>query len=221
MHFSSDDRALILSAVEIYLNEADKFTTLEIALRAEVPAKKAYDLAADKWRLLALVYPLMLEDYKTMTHDIEGFDSARLSEKLNNLAFSLFDLFSDNEKLIAKTWRPLIFEKKSDAVFHQSLTSYIKETIDSDPFVSASSAIVSGDWMYSFLALEYIHLIHFWTKDDSPGKEKTLALTDKLSSFIEEGFYSAVLDKGLDLAKYLLQNQVFKLPFGLNRFFYS
>ncbi|MDX1672024.1 MAG: hypothetical protein R3211_06760, partial [Balneolaceae bacterium] len=40
------------------------------------------------------------------------------------------------------------------------------------------------------------------------GKEMTMAFTDKFTSFIQELLYSAILDKGIDLVKFITHRGV-------------
>jgi hypothetical protein len=95
----------------------------------------------------------------------------------------------------------------------------LKELVSHDSGVSSYLLLTQIDLVYDFYFKEYTHLLRFWLRDNSEGKEKTFALTDKLTSFVEEVLYNKLMDKGVDLAKYFLQNNIIKLPFGINNWF--
>ena len=74
-----------------------------------------------------------------------------------------------------------------------------------------------GDWLASLLAREYLHVVRFWVADDSEDGERTTALVDKIAAFVGEVSRSSELVyKGVDLAKYLVANDIVKVPFGKN-----
>ena len=62
-----------------------------------------------------------------------------------------------------------------------------------------------------------MHVIYFWLNDDSDESERFVALVDKVTAFLGELIRSEKLAvKGVDLTKYLIANNVIKVPFSQN-----
>ena len=62
-----------------------------------------------------------------------------------------------------------------------------------------------------------MHVIYFWLNDDSDDSERSIALVDKSTAFLGELVRSEKLAaKGVDLTKYLIANNVIKVPFSKN-----
>ena len=92
----------------------------------------------------------------------------------------------------------------------KDVTKLFREFINHDDRISTINREVFDGWFYGVLSRKYLALILFWLHDESDSQEKSMALVDKLSSFIDELLYSNALDKGFDLFQYLYSNNFFK-----------
>jgi hypothetical protein len=103
---------------------------------------------------------------------------------------------------------------RSDTYWHKESAAIFRSMIDGDPRIPGTNTLVMRDFVYDILVREYMQLIHFWLQDDSKGTERTLALVDKLTGFANELLYSGIIDKGFDLGRYLLSNDIWKFRFS-------
>ena len=138
-----------------------------------------------------------------MVEEIEGFEDYSTSEKFSNFIYTLFDMMSENTSFIDNTFNKYVFHPGSRSEFHKEVKALFKDFLTSDGNIAVSAGFFMKDYYYSLLASQYLFLINFWRKDDSDGKERTLALSDKLTSLFEEAIYNKTLDKSFDLAKFI------------------
>jgi hypothetical protein len=163
-------------------------------------------LFPNKKAILGYYYPSLVIRYSAMIEEIEEFETYTISEKISNFIYTLFDMMEERREFVEDTFDKIVFRKKSDSVFHKEVTKLFKHFFTTDGRIAVSAGFVLKDYFYEFIAKEYLHIIKFWLKDESDGKERSFALTDKLTGFVEELVYNKIVDKGFDLAKYLISH---------------
>jgi len=193
------------SAAQYYLT-CNIFTLKGLAEYLEEDVQEIYQHFAEADDLLKFYYELQVLKYRHMVLEIDDFEKLSLAEKLSNFAYTMFDLFSEDREFVTATFEDYILNSYYKTNFQEEVEDLFKEYIEADPRVSTSSQFITWPLFYGFLANEYLHLIHFWMDDSSPNYEKTMAFTDKLTSFLEEMMYSKILDKGFDLGRFLASN---------------
>lgn len=169
-------------------------------------ASDIYALFPNKKAILSFYYPSLIIRYKAMIGEIEDFESYFISEKISNFIFTLFDMMEEHREFVEDTFDSMIFKKGSKSKFHAEVTQLFKHFFTTDGNIAVSAGFMMKDYFYEFIAKEYLYIVKFWLRDDSEGKARTFALTDKLSGFVEELVYNKIIDKGFDLAKYLLSH---------------
>ena len=169
-------------------------------------ASDIYALFPNKKSILAFYYPSLIIRYKAMIGEIDDFETYSISEKISNFVFTLFDMLDEHHEFVEDTFDALVFQRKSKSSFHTEATQVFKHFFTTDANIAVSAGFVMKDYFYEFIAKEYLHIVKFWLNDGSEGKERTFALTDKLTAFVEELVYNKTIDKGFDLAKYLLSH---------------
>ena len=183
--------------------EKGDFSIPELLDATGLTASELYSIFPNKKAILNYYYPALVFQYWAMIEEIEDFDSFSLSEKLSNFIFTLFDMMSENPRFVEDTYSKLVLSRGSNSGFHQEAMEVFKNFFTSDGNIAVSAGFLMKDFFYSFLTSQYLYLIRFWINDDSEGKERTLALTDKFTAFIQEVSYNKTVDKGFDLIKYL------------------
>jgi hypothetical protein len=163
-------------------------------------------------------YEAALELYKEQRDLTEGFASFTLAEKLTHFACTLFDIFSSQQEFVHASLYPLVLEGEGKEAFFGTSATLFQRFVEGDERVSSLSKMWTPTFIYEFWAHEFGHVLRFWRKDASENKEKTLALVDKLTSFVQELFYNTAADRGLDLVKFAWQERIVRLPFGLDDF---
>ena len=197
------------AAIDLYIE--DKFTIPNLTSKTGKTASEIYSLFPNKNAILKFYYPSLIVRYQAMISEIDDFDSYSISEKLSNFAFTLFDMMDERREFVEDTFDKYVWTCSSKSEFQKLIKSLFKDFFTSDGKIATSAGFFMGDLFYSSLKTQFLFLIKFWLDDNSEGRERTFALTDKITGFIEELVYSKIVDKGFDLAKYSMS------AFGFNK----
>jgi len=197
------------AAIDLYIE--DKFTIPNLTSKTGKTASEIYSLFPNKNAILKFYYPSLIVRYQAMISEIDDFDSYSISEKLSNFAFTLFDMMDERREFVEDTFDKYVWTCSSKSEFQKLIKSLFKDFFTSDGKIATSAGFFMGDLFYSSLKTQFLFLIKFWLDDNSEGRERTFALTDKITGFIEELVYSKIVDKGFDLAKFSMS------AFGFNK----
>lgn len=193
------------TAIDLLLTN-EKFTITQLSKATDKSASEIYALFPNKKAILEYYYPSLVIRYTAMIQEIDEFETYTIGEKMSNFTFTLFDMLDERREFVEDSFNKMIFKKGSDSEFHSEVTNLFKHFFTTDGRIAVSAGFVMKDYFYEFVAKEYLHIVNFWLTDESDGKERTFALTDKLTGFVEEAVYNKVVDKGFDLAKYLISH---------------
>ncbi len=209
-----DRIAIVQEATTLYLEEDTSYTVANLAKRLEVEPSDIYAYYPNKYAILDGYYRLLIDRYRNMTDDIDNFDQYNLAEKISNFIYASFDMMTGNRVYVEETFENRVLNASSDHPFQTELKTLFKEFFAQDSNIAASSQLLMQDIFYEFLVRQYLQLVTFWLEDESPDEEKTMAYADKLTSFLQEVMYTSVLDEGLDLLKFMTQNdrRISRLP---------
>jgi hypothetical protein len=197
------------TAIDLYVNNS--FTIPNLVKKSGKTASEIYTLFPNKKAILKFYYPSLAIRYRAMITEIDDFDSYSISEKLSNFAFTLFDMMDERREFVETTFEKYEWKCTSKSEFQDEVKALFKDFFTSDGNIATSAGFFIGDLFYASLKTQFLYLIKFWVEDDSEGRERTFALTDKITGFIEELVYSKIVDRGFDLAKYSLS------AFGFNK----
>jgi len=181
-----------------------KFTITQLSEATGKSASEIYALFPNKKAILRYYYPSLVIRYSAMIKEIEDFETFTISEKMSNFIYTIFDMMDERREFVEDTFDHLVFRKNPISAFQKEVAQLFKHFLTSDGNVAVSAGFIMKDYFYEFLAKEYTHIVKFWLNDSSEGNERTFALTDKLTGFVQELVYNKVVDKGFDLAKYLI-----------------
>ncbi|MEN9839939.1 MAG: hypothetical protein RL177_1418 [Bacteroidota bacterium] len=128
---------------------------------------------------------------------IPDFQDLTLSETISQFVYQSLDLFTELGDLTEAELNDVqsSMQKKVAAIFDR--------IIERDGRIPFINRFVFKPFVFDIMAWQYVQLIRFWLTDDSEGSEQTLALVDKSTAFFQELAYSGVLDKGMDLGKFV------------------
>lgn len=188
------------AAIDLYIE--DSFSIPKLTEKTGKTASEIYALFPNKRSILKFYYPSLVIRYRAMVSEIEDFESYSISEKLSNFAFTLFDMMDERQKFVEHTFEKFEWKCLSTSDFQKEVKELFKDFFTNDANIAASAGLFMGDLFYSYLKNQYLYLIKFWLQDNSEDRQRTFALTDKITSFIEEVVYSKIVDKGFDLFKY-------------------
>lgn len=167
-------------------------------------ASDLYSLFPNKNAILDFYYPALVYQYWAMIEEIEGFEEFEISEKLSNFIYTMFDMLSEHHHFVEKTFKKRIYRKGSQSAFHKEIKDVFQEFLTSDADIAVSAGFFMKEYYYSLLASQYLFLITVWLDDNTEDKERTLALTDRLTSLYQEIVYNKTVDKTVDLVRYLV-----------------
>lgn len=208
-------------AVELYIKQGGSFSLKAIAEELDLTVAEIFNYFPNKREILKFYYASLVFRYQMMVDEIEDFDTYMLSEKLSNFAYASFDMLKERKTFVEATFEKLIIYSYEKTQYEKEVEKLLKKFIENDALVSSSSAVFLNQCTFSFLRRQYLSLVRFWLNDDSEDYELSMELTDKLTNFMQEIMYSAVLDKGFDLVKFLASNSkafLQNIPFAKNIF---
>ena len=205
--------SIINAAVHIYTEDKTRFTLLNIAADAGCEVGDIQQFFAGKQAILRGFYDQIPDVYRSASSEIPDFDTLNFGEKASNYIYTTFDVLSMHRDFTEETFENMVLSR-SDTFWHKESAAIFRSMIDGDPRIPGANTVFIRDFVYDILVREYMQLIRFWLHDDSKGTERTLALVDKLTVFANELLYSGVIDKGFDLGKYLLSNDIWKFRFS-------
>ena len=195
---------IVSTAIALYIDDRANFTIANIARKIRIKKVDIYSLFNSRSAILKYYYPLCVERYRIMTAEIDDFATWSLEEKLANFAYALFDMLQEEREFVDEHFTEAIFHGSATSRFEHDVEALLKEFIGED---------CTTGWLASFLAREYLHLVRFWLADESSDAQRTMALVDKATSFVGEAVHSsALIYKGIDLTKYLVVNDIIKIP---------
>jgi AcrR family transcriptional regulator len=197
------------AAIDLYIE--DGFSIPNLTDKTGKSASEIYALFPNKKSILQFYYPSLVIRYRAMIGEIEDFDSYTVAEKLSNFTFTLFDMMDDRRAFVEDTFEKYEWKCTTNTEFRSEIKELFTDFFTTDGRIATSAGFFIGALFYSSLKTQYLFLIKFWLEDESEGKERTFALVDKLTGFIEELVYSKIVDKGFDLAKYSMS------AFGFSR----
>ena len=199
----NDKIDIALKAVELY-EKKGKLNIPDLIDSTGFTASEIYTYFANKKAILAFYYEALVYKYQVMIEEIDGFEDYSISEKFSNFIYTMFDMLSESPVFVNDTYEKYILRNGFCSGFQTIVTNAFKDFLTSDGEIAVSAGLLMKDCFYSLLATQYLFLIRFWLKDESPEKQSSLALTDKLTSLFQEAVYNKTIDKSFDLVKYLL-----------------
>lgn len=207
--------AIAGTAARIYVENDDSFTFKEIAKKLDVPPASLFDYFDSKKAVIEFYYRSLVIRYHLMIAEIDDFQNYSLSEKLSNFAYASFDMIEEQEAFVRTTFGSTIRQCYTKTEYEQLVEETFRNFFRNDQQLSMSSSLVLHSPFFVILRISYLQLIAFWLDDESEGREQTIELIDKLTSFLQELMYSPVADKGLELLKFMISNGIItrSIPF--------
>ncbi|MDZ7683081.1 MAG: hypothetical protein U5J63_15590 [Fodinibius sp.] len=196
------------AATDAYIKGDNRsFTIKEVARAADIDPAEVFNYFPNKDTILQFYYAGLIVQYEMMVDEIDDFDSYTLSEKFSNFAYASFDMLDEKQEFVAATFEDLILHSYGKTDFEKEIERLIGDFLGDDPRIGMGSSLVLNSYFYTFLRWQYLELVRFWLNDESEDKELTMELVDKLTNFLQELMYNAIVDKGFDLGKFLIANR--------------
>jgi len=201
------------AAVQAYEAKGEMPGMFEISSAAGIPVSEIYSYFPNKPAIFHYWYESLPLQYTAMVAELEEYDELILSEKLTNMMLTITDMMEEHFVFVSDTFDSMVFKNQRWHPFHTENTILIKEVISTHDGVSRTAHIILWDDVYSFLSTEFLHIIKFWMRDTSPGREKTMALMDNFNGLVSEIMTTRIIDKGTDLVRFFWNEGLIKIPF--------
>lgn len=199
---------IVAAAIALYVDDRPHFTMAAIAKKTRIKKVEIYRFFNSRSAILNFYYPLCVLRYRAMCEEIDDFSSWSLEEKLANFAYAMFDMLQEEREFVDEHFVEQVFRASGATRFQREVEALFGEWLED---------ACGGDWLAQFLAREYLHVVRFWIADESEDGERTTALVDKVAAFVGEVSRSSeLIYKGADLVKYLVANDIIRVPFGKN-----
>lgn len=182
-----------------------RFTYRSLAEELNIDEKEIKKHFSSRSSILRYFYESRILLYQEQINQIDDYATFSLGEKLSNLFLTLFDMFNKYQEFIQLTYKELAI-RHPESSFKKLFTEEIEQIFSSDERIAASSKLFINQKFYSMMFHTFNAILKYCHSDEIENLEQCMALTDKFCSFIEELFYTQVLDKGFDLGKYLIYN---------------
>lgn len=195
-------------AAELYVRQNGTFSLHQVAREVDLDPGDIFDYFPNKKAILEFYYTSLVIRYRMMLNEIEDFDTYSLSEKLSNFVFASFDMMAEQQEFVERSFNKIIRNSCRKTEYEQKIEQLLKSFFQDDALVATSSQMMTSDYFFSLLRKKYLWLVRFWLDDTSDNRELTMELTDKATAFLQEAAYSSVIDKGVDLLKFMFTNNV-------------
>lgn len=196
-------------ATDLYLRNK-RFTIQNLAKETQLSSADIYELFPNRSSILRFFYESRILLYKKQLTSIEDYNEYTLSEKLNNLFLTLLDQFLEHREFVLQTYNNFAACSTSRSKFKELFIDEIEAIFQNDNNISSSSKIILNSLFYHSVFYQFNALIGFWKKDESTLYEQSMVLTDKWSAFVQEVFYTKIIDRGFDFGKLLIYNSPFR-----------
>jgi AcrR family transcriptional regulator len=204
--------AIIQAAVSLYMENRSDFTLRKIAQAADCDVTDIQRFYPGKQAILRGFYDRIPDLYHYSATEISDYNGLTLGEKLGHYIYTSFDALNEQRDFTEETFQNMVMSR-SDTKWHVETALLFEELVQQDDRVSDIGRMLVPGLAWKLAANEYFQLIRYWLQDDSENSQRTLALVDKMTAFVNEIFYTTIADKGFDLIKYLASNNIWKFRF--------
>lgn len=200
---------IIDSALELYTENRSAFTLRRIAEKAGCETADISLFFNNKQAILRGFYNDIPARFQAQCTQIPEFETFTIGEKISNYVYTTFDLLSEHRDFVEETFDRMILSGDKHS-WNVETVELFRHFIASDERIPSANRMLVLDITYKLMVREYFQLVRYWLKDDSEGSERTIALVDKLTALGTELAYSGVLERGFDLAKYVVGQDLWK-----------
>jgi AcrR family transcriptional regulator len=192
-----------LAAVALYEEHPDKLTYKSVAKATEMEVAHIRTLFPNKQAMLRFFYSSIPKRSYSMIEAIPDYQDLTISETVSQYVYQSFDLLNEHREFVDATFAEHVTDCGSGASLLKNTSKTFDRMIERDGRIPFLNRMFLKPIVFDTMAWQYVQLLRFWMKDESEGTEKTLELVDKSTALFQEMVYSGILDKGVDLGKFV------------------
>lgn len=203
------------AAIRIYTKDRTRFTSDILIKEAGINRKEYERYFESKYAVIRYYYEWTISQYEAMISEIQDFEGFTTAEKISNFLYTLFDILDEQETFVRQTYRRFIYHALIKTGFQNQIEQLYRSFIGDDERIPSFNKTVTGTQLYRTLTRTSMWIISYRLDDDSPQKERTMALVDKVTALLDEVLTNTVPDKTIDLITFLGSNSKFlsQIPF--------
>ena len=205
---------IIAAAIDLYLDFPEPFSVEQIVEAAGVSTEEFYSLFEDEDAPLPAFYDLCLEQYTLLRDSIDGYEAFTLEERISTFVYIMFDLFEEQKMFVKMTFEEYVGWGGAARGFRAAVADEFGTLLDGDDVPVENRFVIGRPFFYDLLAGRYFALVRFWLDDETEQQEKSVALSDKLIGFFAELATFRGIERGVDLAKYMVEVGILWVPFA-------
>ncbi len=197
---------VIDAAIGIYTTDRIRFTSDILLEEANVTEEDFRRYFESKYSAIRYYYEWTVSQYVEMISDIQDFGDFTTAEKISNFLYTLFDILDEQETFVRQTYLRYIYHAWMKTGFQDHIEQLYRSFIDDDERIPSFNKSIAGTPLYRILGRTSMWIVSYRLDDDSPQKEKTMALVDKITALTDEVLTNSVPDKTIDLITFLASN---------------
>jgi hypothetical protein len=198
----AEQKPLADAAVAVFQSEDSPLTRDAIVAQSGLDAA-TFDRHFDRPEAaLTAFYDLLVPQYRLITASTEGFETFSLEERLGAFHFILLDGLGEQRAFVQATFDSAVRRRSTFRADVRAVHRALFTSAD----VPNANRLVTGWWPVHEVMTEIsFALFRSWIRDDSPDQQTTTALVDKLVAFVAELVTFGGVQRGVDLAWYVVQ----------------
>ena len=201
---------LSVTAVTIF-EEAETIPTVsDMCYPNDISVLDYYDLFSTRLNAFRYYFETIPFQYLEMTSELDGYQELEPGEKLTNFVLSSIDQL-DNSPKSTKHYFDNHLELQS--ALTDNAAHVISEILKQDQHIPSVNHLFLNKASFKILAVAYISLLRYAVESDNPSRQRTFALTEKLSAFFNELITNATFSTGIDVVRFMLQQNIISIPF--------
>jgi AcrR family transcriptional regulator len=194
------------AAIRIYTSDRTRFTSDILIEDANINRDEYETYFESKYAVIRYYYEWVLSQYELMIAEVPDFNNFTTAEKISNFLYALFDILDEQDLFVEQTYRRFIYHALMKTAFQSHMERLYRSFIESDENIPSFNKNAAGMPLYLTLARTSMWIVSYRLDDDSPQKEKTMALVDKITALFEEIITNTIPDKTIDLLTFLGSN---------------
>lgn len=194
---------ICLAAVAIYEEHPETLTFKSVAKATDMDVAAIRTLFPNKKAMLRFFYSSIPKRSYSLIEAIPDFQDLSISETVSQYVYQSFDLLNEHRDFVDATFDEHVTQCGKGASLMKNTSKTFDRMIERDGRIPFLNRMFLKSIVFDTMAWQYVHLLRYWLKDESEGTEKTLELVDKSTALFQELVYSGILDKGVDLGKFV------------------
>lgn len=199
------------TAVSLFEQSGDLPTVSDVCYPNKLGVLEFYDHFASREQAIRFFLASLPLQYAEMTRELDGYQDLEPGEKISTMVLSSLDMLDEIPNVAHHYFQDLV---SAGSLLHENAANIIAEELAADRFIPGINHFFLTKPAHALLAGMYVYLLNFALYHDNASRQKTFALTEKLTSFFNAIITNATISSGLDVVRFMIQNKIIDVPFS-------